>query len=243
MAKRDICYQKSIFDISYEIINTKNSQDMLFLHGWGSNKEIMKQAFQNAFGDYRLIFVDMPGFGKSSNPTILNTHDYAQIITHFLEDIDAAPTAIFGHSFGGKVATLLNPPTLVLLSSSGIVVPKPLKVRAKIKLFKLLKPFGGAKVRSLFASKDVEGMSEEMYETFKNVVDEDFSESFANFKNCALLFWGKDDTATPLWTGKKIASLIENATLYPLEGDHYFFLKHSKEIEEKTLKAMKDRDV
>jgi pimeloyl-ACP methyl ester carboxylesterase len=33
------------FDISYDIVNPKNNDVIVFLHGWGSNKNIMKQAF------------------------------------------------------------------------------------------------------------------------------------------------------------------------------------------------------
>jgi pimeloyl-ACP methyl ester carboxylesterase len=69
-------------------------------------------------------------------------------------------------------------------------------------------------------------MSHEMYETFKNVVDEDFEGSFAKSQSKALCFWGKEDTATPLYTGEKIAELIENSAFYPLDGDHFFFLTH-----------------
>ena len=60
-------------------------------------------------------------------------------------------------------------------------------------------------------------MSHEMYETFKNVVDEDFEDSFSASKSKALCFWGKEDTATPLYTGEKIAGLdcqIQNSTLW-----------------------------
>ena len=69
-----------------------------------------------------------------------------------------------------------------------------------------------------------------MYETFKNVVDEDFREEFNKYGGDALIFWGEQDTATPLYTGKEIASLIQSSILYTLNGDHFFFLKHAKFI-------------
>jgi pimeloyl-ACP methyl ester carboxylesterase len=143
-----------------------------------------------------------------------------------------------GHSFGGKVATLLVPPYLVLLSSAGIITEKPWSVKVKIATFKLLKPLGMKKIRELFVAPDVQGMSHEMYETFKNVVDEDFEIEFKKSQSKALCFWGIDDTATPLYTGEKIAKLIDNSQFFPLEGDHFFFLKHVKfivkEIEKNT---------
>ncbi|MDD5405789.1 MAG: alpha/beta hydrolase [Sulfurovaceae bacterium] len=230
MAVKELRHDGHIFTIAYDIVNPTSSNTIVILHGWGSNKEIMKQAFGKLMPELRHIYIDMPGFGKSTNHTVLTTQDYANIINKFLKDIEVKPKIIVGHSFGGKVATLLNPPCLVLISSSGILVPKPFSIKAKIAIFKLLKPLGFTKLRSIFASKDVQGMSYEMYETFKNVVNEDFESQFANFKNRAFLFWGKEDTATPLWTAKKIQSIMNHSILYPLSGDHYFFLKHASFI-------------
>ena len=231
MAKRSILYKNIEFPIAYEVIG--NGKDAIFLHGWGSNKEVMKSAFGKMDG-FRKLFIDMPGFGKSPNEAVLTTQDYANIVDRFLEEIGFDKEIIVGHSFGGKVATLLQPKLLVLLSSAGIVEKKPLSVRIKIALFKLLKPFGGAKIRELFVSKDAKGVSQNMYETFKNVVDEDFRPVFESYDKEAILFWGKEDRATSLKSGKEIARLLD-AKLYELDGDHYFFLRHPKFIE-RTIK-------
>lgn len=230
MAIKEINYKKQTFRLSYEICNPHAKKGVLILHGWGSNKEIMRQAFSAHFTEYRQTYLDLPGFGGSSNDMILTTEDYAYIVRLFIKAVGLHPAAIMGHSFGGKVATLLNPDILVLLSSSGIIVPKPLSVRMKIAIVKLLKPLGFPKIRQLFVAPDAKGMSHEMYETFKNVVNEDFEPSFAQYDGRALLFWGKADTATPLYTGEKISQIIKNSQLHPLDGDHYFFLNHAKFI-------------
>ena len=231
MATKEIEYKNSNFRLSYSITNPKNAEVLLVLHGWGSNKEIMSQAFGKTLGEYRHIYLDLAGFGKSSNEIVLTTEDYLNIVRLFLNEINITVTIAMGHSFGGKVATLLNPPYLVLLSSSGVLVPKVTSVRLKIALFKLLKPLKLAKLQQLFVSDDAKGMSQNMYETFKNVVNEDFEENFTlNSSQKALCFWGKSDTATPLWSGEKISSLLNNSKFYPLEGDHFFFLKHTEFI-------------
>lgn len=240
MAQREITYNKNKFSIAYDIVNPSIEDCIVILHGWGSNKEIMKQAFAKQMSELKHIYIDMPGFGKSTNEVVLTTDDYASILKIFFDDIGIKPLMIAGHSFGGKVATLLNPACLILLSSAGILVPKPFSVRAKIAIFKILKPLGFGKMRRFFASRDVEGMSHEMYETFKNVVNEDFSSQFANFYGDALLFWGKSDTATPLWTARTINSIIKNSKLYPLDGDHYFFLKHPKFISDTISEYYKE---
>ena len=145
---------------------------------------------------------------------------------------------IVGHSFGGKVATLLKPARLVLLSTAGIVVEKSLKVKTKIALFKLFKPFAPKRFYRFFATKDVEGMSERMYQVVKRVVDEDFSLFFAQTSSKTWIFWGKDDKATPVSSGERIHALIQKSTFYPLEGDHFFFLKQASFIEQTVLETL-----
>jgi pimeloyl-ACP methyl ester carboxylesterase len=233
MALKSVAYKGSTFEISYEILNAGAEVDFVLLHGWGSNKELMKGSFSPYMKNFRHIYIDMPGFGKSSCDIVLTTADYAHIMELFLEEIKVSKDIVLGHSFGGKVATLLKPKLLVLVGSAGIFVKKSLKIRTKIALFKTLKVFGLAKLRSLFVAEDAKALSEEMYETFKNVVDEDFSEKFRSFDSKALLFWGRDDTATPLSSAETIASLMSDATLEVYDGDHYFFMKHSSDITKK----------
>ena len=231
MAVKEVKYGGKIYRISYETANPANKDVALFLHGWGANKEIMKKAFGMYFKDFRHVYVDMPGFGASSMHGALATKDYAKIIKSFLDELGASPKIIFGHSFGGKVATLLNPEYLALLSSAGIVAKKPLWVRFKIALFKFLKLFGLGFLYKFFATKDVKGMSKTMYETLKNVVDEDFSSKFADFGGKAFIFWGEEDKATPLKSGERVSRLIKNSEFHALKGDHFFFLLHARYID------------
>lgn len=230
MASREVAYKFRDYKISYEITNQNSDKSVLFLHGWGAQKSIMKKAFSRFLGDFRHIYVDLPGFGNTQAHHSLNSKEYAKIMQKFLDSLAIKPDIIIGHSFGGKIATLLNPPCLVLLSSAGIVPRKRFLVRLKIFIFKIFKFFGGAKFFSLFASNDVKGMSPLMYETFKKVVNEDFSSEFSKFNNKAYIFWGKTDNATPLRSGELIHACIENSEFFPLEGDHFFFLLHAEFI-------------
>ena len=239
MASRAVKYGSDEYEISYEVVNPKCKKVVLFLHGWGANKEIMKKAFGHYLSEFCHVYIDMPGFGKSSIFKPLRTSDYAKIVANFCAELGIKPDIIAGHSFGGKVATLLKPPYLVLLSSAGIVVKKPFIVRAKIAIFKILKIFGFGKFYKLFATKDVSGMSRVMYETLKNVVDEDFTKHFADFGGRAFIFWGENDKATPVTSGESIDRLIKNSSFFPLSGDHFFFLLHAKFISDEIEKGLK----
>ena len=238
MASKKISIENRSFDISYEIVNPSAKKDFIVLHGWGSNKQLMKNAFSSYLSEYRHIYIDLPGFGKSTNDYELKTTDYYKIIEEFLKQLHSSKDIIAGHSYGGKVATLLNPKNLVLLSSAGVLEQKSLDTKLKIVIAKVFNKLGLRAITKAFRSSDVNSMDENMYATFKNVVDEDFSSRFKAFKNKALIIWGEKDTATSLSSGKKIASLIDNSTFISYDGDHYFFMKYTKEICERIENAV-----
>lgn len=237
MAIKSIQFNQHTLDLSYEILNPDAPVDLIILHGWGSNKNLMKQSFSPYMETFRHIYIDLPGFGNSTCNLALETKDYARVVELLMIHLNASKDIIMGHSFGGKVALLLEPQVLVLVSSAGIYVKKSLKVRTKIAIFKFLKLFGLAKFREFFVAKDAKELSEPMYQTFKNVVNEDFSYEFAHYGGKALLCWGESDTATPLESGKKIKSLIKDSTLITYDGDHYFFMNHAKDIAQNIEKT------
>lgn len=251
MAVKTIEYKNRVFELAYDIINPSAKEIIVFLHGWGSNKEIMKQAFSPTLKEFKHIYIDMPGFGKSSNNEVLTTQDYANIVYNFLIKVtnqelkisqDAStnflPLSIAGHSFGGKVATLLNPKNLILLSTAGILESKPLSVKLKIKAVKTLNFFGFTKIAKALRSKDVNTMNQVMYETFKNVVNEDFTNYFKNYVGKAYIFWGKEDKATSLNSGEKIHILIKNSEFVSYNGDHYFFIKNANDITQRLVNGI-----
>ena len=240
MATKSINYLDENFQINYEIVNNDKKEVIVFLHGWGSNKEVMKKAFGKNLQEFKHIYIDMPGFGKTENETILTTKDYSNIMKIFLCEILSINSmdtlTIAGHSFGGKVATYLEPKRLVLLSTAGILEPKSFKTIVRIRIAKILNLFGFSKLTKIFRSKDVENMSQNMYETFKNVVDEDFSGLFVQYSKDTLILWGEKDTATSIESGKKIHQLIHNSIFISYESDHYFFLNYSDEVAQELKK-------
>ena len=239
MASKELVCGGDSYKISYEISNLQRTEYILVLHGWGANKALMSRVFADKFRRYALVCVDLPGFGASSQPArALGSEDYAEIMRAFIAAFGKQPAAIMGHSFGGKIAALLAPRNLILLSSAGIIEPKPFAVRAKIAIFKILKRLGLAGLWRAFASKDAAGMSKTMYETLKNVVNEDFRDIFSALSpQNALIFWGKD-RATSLKSGELIHSLVKISKFYPLAGDHFFFLQNADFIGEQIEKEL-----
>lgn len=229
MALRRIHLEDRTFEISYSIIDNKQDSWLLVLHGWGANKELMEGAFSKYFKGYNHLYIDLPGFGNSTNSYVLDTMGYAMIVRRFLEVMKLDISVIMGHSFGGKVALLLNPRLLILLSSAGLLKKKSLKIRLKIRLAKMLKSLGLS--LSSLRSKDANNLSPNMYETFKLVVDEDFSSLFSEFSNKAIIFWGRDDDATPLFLGEKMHALLKDSSFHVCSGGHFFFLDNANNID------------
>lgn len=245
MAIKSIQFNKHTLDVSYEIVNKNAKVDLIILHGWGSNKGLMKNSFSPFMDSFRHIYIDLPGFGNSTCNLTLTTKDYARIVELLMIHINASKDIIMGHSFGGKVALLLDPKVLVLVSSAGIYVNKSLKIKVKIAIFKFLKIFGLAKFRKLFVADDAKSLSEPMYQTFKNVVNEDFSAEFSRFEGKALICWGIDDTATPLHTGMRMNALIPDSSMLKYPGDHFFFMNCAEDISheiQKTFLKTLERD-
>ncbi|MDR2081406.1 MAG: alpha/beta hydrolase [Campylobacteraceae bacterium] len=240
MAIKRVSFKGVQINFSYLLVNKEKEKSILFLHGWGANKELMKNSFGAFFKDYCHIYLDFPGFGGSSISEAMDSYDIKEAAEEFLRSINKAPQIIIGHSLGGKIALLLNPKILILLSSAGIVLPKRFSVRFKIKLFKMFKFLGLGRLYTLFASKDVKGMNITMYETFKKVVNEDMSGHFKDYKGRAVIFWGKEDNTTPPAAALKIKTFIKDSTLHVLEGSHFFFLDKGKLIEELMTDILKD---
>ncbi|BCD45748.1 alpha/beta fold hydrolase [Helicobacter suis] len=240
MAKRRVLYQGYTFEIAYIFDNRRVPKNLVFLHGWGSSKELMQTAFKAFFNHYNHFYLDLPGFGKSPNHIFLTPRDYAKIVDAFFDSLQVEIDMAIGHSFGGKVALLCRSTNLVLLSTAGILIPKSFTTRFKIKLAKSLKALGLKKALGLLASKDAHNLNQAMYETFKYTVQEDFEEQFKACKKPTLILWGQEDTTTPLEAGQRIASLVPKNCFFVLKGDHYFFLKQGLEVERRCLEYFQE---
>ena len=53
MALKTLQYAQHTFSVSYEIVNPAAQHTVVFLHGWGANKALMKQAFGGTLDTFR----------------------------------------------------------------------------------------------------------------------------------------------------------------------------------------------
>ncbi len=57
-----------IQDVNVNYIQYGEGKDILLLHGWGQNIEMMKPLGDNFSNRFRITILDFPGFGESDEP-------------------------------------------------------------------------------------------------------------------------------------------------------------------------------
>ncbi|KAA2242968.1 alpha/beta hydrolase [Chitinophaga agrisoli] len=90
---------------------------LLFLHGWGINQTYWSNQVTAFTPRYRVVTLDLPGFGKSGqNRQSWTIEDYGKDVTAVLTKLDLRNVILIGHSMSGAiiVETALNNPTRVI---------------------------------------------------------------------------------------------------------------------------------
>lgn len=202
---------------------------ILFLHGWGQNKEMMLPLIEELKTKYKCVVMDLPGFGKSIFYGEKSLDEYIQNLRKFLEQKDLLPRHIVGHSFGGKVAAAYYFKYKDLSSLSFIASPllKPkrsVRYYFKIGLYKLKKIFNLSCKKQ--GSIDYRTCKDNMKRFFVNVVNTHFDKVVSDVSIPTLLIWGDKDDKVPLNKGKKLNKKIKNSSLYVQNGGHFSYLEN-----------------
>jgi pimeloyl-ACP methyl ester carboxylesterase len=82
---------------------------LLLIHGFGASTYTWRHVAPELAKNYRVIAVDLKGFGQSDKPFDgrYSVYDQAELLAQLIEDKDLRDLTLVGHSFGGGVALLL----------------------------------------------------------------------------------------------------------------------------------------
>jgi len=211
--------------LNYTILGNQNKESILILHGWGRSSKDWVDIGVEFSNDYKVILLDLPGFGGSSLPakSIFDIYDFQKIVSEFINNLHLNKVTLIGHSFGGKIGIVLAAKSnilkkLILINSSGIET-KQLNIvilnwlASNLKpLIKILPELVRDKIFSMISSRDYLE-SGEMKETFKRIVKQDVSND-ARKVNCpTLLVWGENDKEVPISSTKILNRLIRKSVL------------------------------
>lgn len=208
--------------------------DIVLLHGWGQNIEMMRPIGDNFQNRFRITILDFPGFGESEEPKEAWTiEDYELMLEEFLKKVNVKKPIVIGHSFGGRVAirySARNPISkLVLFGSPCIRIQEELSLGVKIlKKLKTLPGLNGLGeyMKKFIGSRDYKAASPIMRQTLVNVVNEDLSKFAREIEEPTLLIWGTNDTEAPLNEAKELEKIMLDAALITLPGTHYAYLEN-----------------
>ncbi len=226
---------------------TKGDGEYVFiLHGWGTNKEVHNNMADVISQKYKVIALDLPGFGESDEPTEPWTVDhYVDFIIEFIKSFNAKKVVLLGHSNGGRIIIKLanreNLPfyidKIILVGSAGIKPKRTFKYYFKVYSYKTIKfllqnpplkyifPNALEKYKNKAGSADYRLASDIMKRTMSLAVNEDLRDILKNVTQETLLIWGENDTATPLSDGQLMEREMKNAGLVTLKNaGHYSFV-------------------
>ncbi len=226
----------------------------VLLHGWGCSAQMMDSVAGLLSTGMRVAAVDFPGHGKQGKaappPEPWGVPEYMEMVAEIIRRLDLAPCDIVAHSFGARVAILLASTypelvdRMVFTGAAGIRKAQTGKASAKQRLYKGLRGAvnlaektrlfgelpkkGREALVQKFGSPDYRVLTPEMRMTFSRVVTLDLTDRLEHIKAPTLLYWGANDTETPLWMGQMMQEKIPDAGLVVEEGaGHFAYLEHS----------------
>lgn len=220
---------------------------VVLLHGWGSNITLFDNLIHLLSSKYRVLALDMPGFGQSDEPSeVWDVDKYTDFVIDFIKDFGADKITLLGHSFGGRVIIKMNARENLPFEIEKIILVDSAGVRPKVSTSQKIKQGVFRKTKKILTSDAVTKMFPNLMDNLRNmngsadylaaspimrqilvkVVNEDLQELFPLVKVPTLLIWGENDTATPVSDARIMEQTMKDAGLVIIPGcGHYSFLE------------------
>lgn len=225
---------------------------ILFLHGWQDNLRAFDPLIP-FLPNFRVIRMDLPGFGNSEIPHIPWTlNDYVNLVKNFIKKLNINVNILIGHSFGGRIIIKglaeknIEAEKIVLIGSAGVSKTNTAKnfffrLTAKIgKILILIPPFifWKRQIRQKFYNKIGSDYlnAGALRDTFLNIVREDLIAAAKKITIPTLLIWGGQDKETPPEDGKKLHDLINESQLEIIPEAGHFAHRDNPELTADLIK-------
>src|SRR6476661_3082381 len=89
--------------ISYTSCGNRDTT-LLFIHGWGINKEYWEPQVKHFCSRFRVVAIDLPGFGQSgTNRANWNFDEYASDVKAVIDELKLKNVILIGHSMSGDL--------------------------------------------------------------------------------------------------------------------------------------------
>jgi len=228
---------KTIKKIKVNYKQYGEGDDIVLLHGWGQNIQMMEPVSNYLKANHKITIVDLPGFGLSSEPDYAYTvYDYVELLKELFDELKIKKPTLIGHSFGGRLsiiyASKYDVEKIVLFGSPCVrheYKSTKQTILKTLKKIKILSPLANI-MKKFTGSVDYKNASPIMRDVLVKTVNEDLSECAKKIKAETLLIWGDNDKAVPLEHAKELNNLLKNSDLIVLPGSHYCYLENLHQV-------------
>ncbi len=228
---------KKIRNIKINYKQYGKGEDVVLLHGWGQNIEMMKPLGDNLIDHYRVTIIDLPGFGLSKEPVYpFSIFDYTEVVYELLQELKVVKPIMIGHSFGGRIAIVYAskyPVNKLVLFGSPCVRHEYKSFKQSLlkalKKIKILNPLVNV-MKKHMGSVDYRNASPLMRDVLVKTVNQDLSENAKKITCPTLLIWGENDEAVPVSEAKELDNLLSDSALIILPGTHYCYLENLNQV-------------
>jgi pimeloyl-ACP methyl ester carboxylesterase len=234
---------------------------LVLLHGWGGSL-VSLQPLQLLLAEkgFRVISLDLPGFGASQSPgKDFSLENFAEVIELVLAKLKIKSCVLFGHSFGGSIAVKISARKkvyvgkLILCNTAGIRKYKSKKVKIlktvshgarrifQLPLLNVVYPFL-RKVFYYYILRERDYIDQpQLSETFITIIDEDISDDLLRIDIPVLLLWGEKDKKTPVEHAKIMQKILKNVQVEIIKNvGHGLPLIQPKLVAEKVNTFLSD---
>ena len=212
-------------------------KDIVFLHGYLSNKESFSAQIAYFSKFYRVTAIDFLGFGQSEELTSsFSVGDYAEWLFKVLQQLGVKNPHVIAHSFGCRVAVKLASAKtdyfdkMVLTGPAGIILNRGFVYQLKVGLYRCVKRFAPKWAERRFGSKEYRLLSPIMKESYKKIVNEDLRKCAGQVCNEVLILQGKTDTVTTKEEAMVYVKAFPKARLRYIDGGHFAFAENATQF-------------
>jgi pimeloyl-ACP methyl ester carboxylesterase len=117
----------------------RDAQTILMLHGFAANKDNWLRFARHLSQDYRVIALDLPGFGASDKPTgSYDVGTQTERLANVVQALQIDKLHLIGNSMGGHISALYAARypdqvlSLALLDNAGITSPQPSELMQRL---------------------------------------------------------------------------------------------------------------
>lgn len=123
--------------VTLRVVDSGSGPAVVFIHGIGASAYSWRQQLGPVVAaGYRVVAIDLPGFGYSDKPRAgYHNADFVRVVTALLDTLRIDPVILVGHSMGGEVAAELalanasRVQGLVLVGAAGMGTRAPAALR------------------------------------------------------------------------------------------------------------------